>query len=152
MLQKPLWVKQQGNDGFSVPTYAYARNNPIRYVDVDGNNPAVAVPVAGAGVGLAAAALAASLWCKANQEACIKLIRDMLDWDNPVVPKPKDDVCKTTPTIGPGQNRCLLKCEEDLLECQSGCDTAQTDPVRRGICREMCTVLKSLCDYRCMPI
>ena len=48
MLQDPDWVKGQAQEGFSAPTYAYARNNPVHYVDPDGKNPGTA---AGAGIG-----------------------------------------------------------------------------------------------------
>ena len=36
MLQDPKWVKEEAQGGFSAPTYAYARNNPLSYVDKDG--------------------------------------------------------------------------------------------------------------------
>lgn len=36
MLQEPQWVRDEAQDGFSTPTYAYARNNPLRYVDPTG--------------------------------------------------------------------------------------------------------------------
>lgn len=39
MLQYPQWVKDQAQSGFSTPTYAYARNNPARYIDQDGQWP-----------------------------------------------------------------------------------------------------------------
>lgn len=36
MLQDPKWVRDEASDGFSAPTYAYARNNPLRYTDPTG--------------------------------------------------------------------------------------------------------------------
>jgi RHS repeat-associated protein len=36
MLQDPKWVRRESERGFSAPTYAYARNNSIRYTDPTG--------------------------------------------------------------------------------------------------------------------
>lgn len=36
MLQEPNWVKHEAAAGFTTPTYAYARNNPLRYTDPTG--------------------------------------------------------------------------------------------------------------------
>jgi hypothetical protein len=36
LLQDPNWVRDEAQDGFSTPTYAYARNNPLRYTDPTG--------------------------------------------------------------------------------------------------------------------
>ncbi|MDP2269893.1 MAG: RHS repeat-associated core domain-containing protein [Archangium sp.] len=36
LLQAPTFVKEEALDGFSVPTYGYARNNPLRFTDPDG--------------------------------------------------------------------------------------------------------------------
>ncbi|MEW5741188.1 MAG: RHS repeat-associated core domain-containing protein [Myxococcota bacterium] len=36
MLQDSLWVRQMARAGMQVPTYAYAANNPLMYVDPDG--------------------------------------------------------------------------------------------------------------------
>jgi hypothetical protein len=39
LLQSPSWVASQLRLGRQVPSYAYALNNPIRYLDVDGLKP-----------------------------------------------------------------------------------------------------------------
>jgi RHS repeat-associated protein len=39
LLQSPAYVRHMAESGLSVPTYAYALNNPLRYVDVDGLKP-----------------------------------------------------------------------------------------------------------------
>ncbi|MCC6333782.1 MAG: hypothetical protein IT380_07320 [Myxococcales bacterium] len=36
MLQDPSWVQEEASAGFTTPTYAYAVNAPLRYVDLDG--------------------------------------------------------------------------------------------------------------------
>ncbi len=36
MLQNPRWAAAQARMGYSVPAYAYARNNPIRFADPTG--------------------------------------------------------------------------------------------------------------------
>jgi hypothetical protein len=36
LLQNPNWVMSELRHGFQVPTYGYARNNPMRYVDSTG--------------------------------------------------------------------------------------------------------------------
>ncbi|MDP1830147.1 MAG: RHS repeat-associated core domain-containing protein, partial [Archangium sp.] len=36
MLQEPDWVRSEAQDGFSAPTYAYARNNPTGTIDENG--------------------------------------------------------------------------------------------------------------------
>ncbi|WP_223759271.1 RHS repeat domain-containing protein [Myxococcus sp. RHSTA-1-4] len=38
MLKEPEWVKGQAFRGFTAPAYAYANNNPLHFVDPDGNN------------------------------------------------------------------------------------------------------------------
>ena len=36
LLQEPKWVSEEVKDGFSTPTYSYAANNPLRYLDPNG--------------------------------------------------------------------------------------------------------------------
>jgi hypothetical protein len=36
MLQEPEWLRGEALEGFSTPTYAYARNNPLKYADPTG--------------------------------------------------------------------------------------------------------------------
>ncbi|MFZ2874324.1 MAG: RHS repeat-associated core domain-containing protein, partial [Phycisphaerales bacterium] len=36
LLQSPVYVRRMAQSGVQVPTYAYAANNPLRYVDPDG--------------------------------------------------------------------------------------------------------------------
>lgn len=36
LLQYPDWVRREASKGFSTPTYAYARNNPLKYTDPTG--------------------------------------------------------------------------------------------------------------------
>ena len=36
LLQDPKWVRDEASDGFSAPTYSYARNNPVKYIDPTG--------------------------------------------------------------------------------------------------------------------
>lgn len=36
MLQDASWVKDEAEAGLTTPTYAYARNNPLRYTDPTG--------------------------------------------------------------------------------------------------------------------
>ena len=48
LLQSPAYVRRMAQTGLSVPTYAYALNNPLRYTDPTGKNPAVLAPAAGA--------------------------------------------------------------------------------------------------------
>lgn len=36
LLQSPTYLRRMAQDGMSVPTYAYALNNPVRYVDPTG--------------------------------------------------------------------------------------------------------------------
>ena len=44
MLQQPSWVKHEAEAGFTTPTYAYARNNPVRYSDATGLWPSAFTP------------------------------------------------------------------------------------------------------------
>lgn len=39
LLQSPAYVRRMAQSGMSVPTYAYAVNNPLRYTDPDGQSP-----------------------------------------------------------------------------------------------------------------
>lgn len=39
LLQSPVYLRRMAHGGMSVPTYAYAANNPLRYVDPDGLSP-----------------------------------------------------------------------------------------------------------------
>jgi hypothetical protein len=39
LLQSPAYVRHMAESGLSVPTYAYALNNPLRYIDHDGRAP-----------------------------------------------------------------------------------------------------------------
>lgn len=41
LLQSPRYIRQMTQRGLSVPTYAYAANNPLRYVDLNGREIAV---------------------------------------------------------------------------------------------------------------
>jgi hypothetical protein len=45
MLQDPAWVRDELREGFMVPAYAYARNNPLANVDVDGLRTTLRPPV-----------------------------------------------------------------------------------------------------------
>ncbi|MEQ1737735.1 MAG: RHS repeat-associated core domain-containing protein, partial [Rhodoglobus sp.] len=38
LLQRPGWVKREAEQGYATPTYAYARNNPVRHTDPTGLN------------------------------------------------------------------------------------------------------------------
>ncbi len=44
MLQSPAYVRLMAQTGMSVPTYGYALNNPLRYVDINGLFPLPANP------------------------------------------------------------------------------------------------------------
>lgn len=44
LLQSPTYVRLMAQSGLSVPTYAYAANNPLRYVDRNGLDPGVPYP------------------------------------------------------------------------------------------------------------
>jgi hypothetical protein len=46
LLQSPKWVRSELVGGHQVPTYAYARNNPVAYVDPTGNGPSPALGAA----------------------------------------------------------------------------------------------------------
>jgi hypothetical protein len=45
LLQNPNWVESELQSGHQVPAYAYARNNPVRYVDPDGLQVAIPFPI-----------------------------------------------------------------------------------------------------------
>jgi hypothetical protein len=49
MLQDPSFVRAMAKNGLPAPTYAYANNNPLRYVDRDGRQVTIPVPIPGIG-------------------------------------------------------------------------------------------------------
>lgn len=68
LLPNPSYLRDMALSGHGVPAYAYALNNPLYYVDRDGNSPGAIVlggeigPVVTHGLG-AAALLAAMAYC-----------------------------------------------------------------------------------------
>ncbi|MBL8912036.1 MAG: hypothetical protein JNM17_15180 [Archangium sp.] len=40
LTQSPVYLRRMAQAGLGVPTYAYAANNPLRYVDPNGLSPA----------------------------------------------------------------------------------------------------------------
>ena len=75
MLQEPGWLRSEARDGFSTPTYAYARNNPISTIDDNGlwpssiNTPAGIAALAAAGM-LTSTVVATTVTATSEPNSC----------------------------------------------------------------------------------
>lgn len=92
LLSDANYLQVMAKQGRGVPAYAYASNNPLRYIDRDGrssvipmDDPAdwILLPVTGSLI----------VWCMLYPDTCRELFR------------PKD-VCKTEPKVKPKNEEC----------------------------------------------
>ncbi|GMU62984.1 MAG: hypothetical protein AMXMBFR34_47470 [Myxococcaceae bacterium] len=92
MLQSPTFATSMAARGMSVPTYAYAANNPLRYVDRDG---LVFGPSAG-GIGSA-------------------------EPPKPPRVGPPEDIDPVEPPPPPDTSHCADECRKEFNKCMDPC-------------------------------
>jgi len=142
LLQEPGFVGAVAADGQAMPTFAYARNNPLMYVDPDGLHPGHPKPNN----------LPATPpdFCRLNPGSCPHTTPGGTNWD-PGSFKPRHKVCEIVPSACKESKDCPnQQSAGPFLKCAAVAMTIYGLAIKQGMSPEKARVLAETAFWTCM--